>query len=138
MRRIKVALSSRGIYERVVLEEDVLSEIRQMLELNGATVFRAIERIPKCYRCGLWLGASEAGTTDISGYFRLKMAPPQLRLIVPFWLEIKRPKHNHKRPAQIARIEQLKADGCIAAIVESWAQVVQLLEDHFIPLKVRG
>ena len=70
MRRLKVEFDAkRGIYQRVVQEEDVLSEIRQMLELNGARVFRAIERVPNCYRCGKWLGASEAGTPDLTIIF---------------------------------------------------------------------
>jgi len=133
MKRIKVALSKRGVYERVVIEDDVLGEIRQMLELNGARVFRAIERVPKCYRCGNWMGISEPGTPDLSGYFYRDHVTP-----VPFWFEVKRPKKNEKRAAQIARIEQMKADRCCAAIVESWAQVLEALDDHLIPAKVRG
>lgn len=49
----------------VMSEEDVLGQIRSMLEANGARVFRAIERVPKCYRCGQWLGASERGLPDL-------------------------------------------------------------------------
>lgn len=133
MRRIKVALSARGIYERVVLEEDVISAIRQMLEINGARVYRAIERVPKCYRCGCWMGASEPGTPDLSGFFPIKGQHP-----IPFYFEVKRPKKNAKRAAQISRIEQIKADGGCAAIVESWAQTLSALDDHLIPVKVRG
>jgi hypothetical protein len=140
MRRLKVEFDAkRGVYQRVVQEEDVLGEIKQMLEINGARVYRSIERVPKCYRCGQWLGASEPGTPDISGYFKIPVNDGcEVMKLHPFWLEIKRPKKNHKRPAQIARIEQIKADGGIAAIVESWAQVLALLDDHLIPVKVRG
>lgn len=134
MRNLKVAFDPvRGVYHRVLREEDVLGQIRTMLELNGAKVFRAIERVPKCYRCGQWLGASEAGTPDLSGIFKRNDDHP-----IPFWFEVKRPKKNAKRAAQIARIAELRAAGGCAAIVESWGQVLQALDDYLIPVKVRG
>lgn len=123
--------SERGVYERVLTEEDVLGQIRQYLEILGARVFRAVERVPKCYRCGQWLGASEPGTPDLSGYFYRDG-------FVPYWFEIKRPKRKGSakariRPAQQARIDQIRADGGCAAIVDSVEQVQEELAKHGIP-----
>ena len=119
----RVTKSERGVYEPPVREEDVLGACRQLLELNNARVFRAVERVPKCYRCGLWLGSSERGTPDLSGYF-YKGA------ILPFWIEMKRPK-SKKRESQIARIAQLQTDGCIAFFADS-------IEVMFNEFKQRG
>jgi hypothetical protein len=119
---MKIAKSSRGIYEPVLSEEDVLCRIRTLLELNGARVFRAIERVPKCYRCGCWLGFSEPGTPDLNGYF---YTPG--RVLIPFWLEVKRAK-GKRRSAQIARIDLIREDGGCAAIVESWEEALHCLE----------
>lgn len=115
-----------------MLEEDVLGQIRQLLEVNGARVFRAIERVPKCYRCGQWLGSSEPGTPDLSGFFPKKV----FGSIFPFWLEIKRPKRAQKRLAQIARISQIDEDGGCAAIVSSWEQVKDAFSRHGINFKI--
>lgn len=43
---MKKKLSIRQLYERTLTENDVLGAIRQLLKLNGARVFRVIERIP--------------------------------------------------------------------------------------------
>ena len=131
-RRIKkIILSERGVYEPQKSEEDILGQIRQMLEVNEARVFRAIERVPRCYRCGQWLGSSEAGTPDISGYFK---AGASLRF--PFWFEIKRPRAK-RRAAQVERIGMIYEDGGCAAIVESWDEVWQFIEKfgYRIPIK---
>jgi hypothetical protein len=111
----------RGVWQFAKTEEHVLCEIRTYLEILGAKVFRAIERVPKCYRCGLWLGHSEAGMPDLSGYFAGDA-------VIPFWFEIKRPKSKATqkgkvRKAQLERIEQLRRDGCCAAIVDSVHEV---------------
>lgn len=131
MRIRKIALSERGIFEPAMTEEDVYKQVRAYLELLGARVYRAIERVPKCYRCGNWLGASEAGTPDISGYFYRNG-------ITPFWFELKRPKRKGSaksriRPAQQARIDQIRADGGCAAIVDSIEQVQEELAKFGIP-----
>jgi hypothetical protein len=126
----KRILSERGVYERIESEEDILGEIRQMLELNGARVFRAIERVPKCYRCGLWLGSSEQGTPDLSGYFRFDGT------IFPFWFEVKR-KKGKRRESQINRILQLRNDGACAAIVESWEETIAEIERRGFTVTVR-
>ena len=39
-------MSARQIYERSITEEDVISAIRAVLEINGARVHRVVERIP--------------------------------------------------------------------------------------------
>lgn len=132
MRIRKVAISGRGIFEPQMSEEDALSQIRGMLEVNGARVFRAIERVPKCYRCGCWLGSSEPGTPDLSGYFHGKA-------VFPFWFEIKRPGGKAKRrAAQIERISMLRADGCCAAIVESWEEVKAEFLRHGVLMRASG
>ena len=119
--------SERGVYEPKLREEDVLGACRQLLELNGARVFRAVERVPKCYRCGLWLGSSEAGTPDLSGYFYKNG-------VTPFWIEMKRPK-SKKRDSQIIRIAQMQADGCIAFFADSIEVMFSEFKRHGITLK---
>jgi hypothetical protein len=120
-------LSARGIFERSITEEDVVGQCRTLLELNGARVFRAIERVPKCYRCGCWLGSSERGTPDVSGYFR---SDP----IVPFWIEFKRPK-GKKRESQIERINGIREDGGIALFADSLEAMVRGFAEFGIKLK---
>jgi hypothetical protein len=129
MTRLSIEKSERGVFEIKRREEDILGEVRQMLELNGARVFRAIERVPRCYRCHCWLGSSERGTPDLSGYFYRDG-------IQPFWIEMKRPKGKH-RPAQEAWIAQAKADGAIAMFATSWPDVVRYFEEHGIVLKIK-
>lgn len=125
---MKKSLSPRGVYERSISEEDVLGTCRTLLELYGARVFRAVERVPKCYRCGQWLGSSERGTPDISGYFTRK---PHAG--VPFWIEMKRPKAAH-RPAQEARIAMIQSDGMIAFFAHSLDSMIREFKDHGIDL----
>lgn len=125
---MKLSKSPRGIYERKESEEDILGACRQLLELNGARVFRAIERVPKCYRCGCWLGSSERGTPDLSGYFYRNGH-------FPFWIEMKRPKGKH-RPAQVARITQMQEDGACAFFADSIETMV--LEFKRFGIEVKG
>lgn len=118
MRIRKIIKTARG-YEPALSEEDVLGLIRNWLEvIMRAKVFRAIERVPKCYRCGLWLGSSEAGTPDLSGLIPRKDSFP-----FPFYFEIKRNAKAKKREAQIARIEEIRGIGGCAAIVSSLDEV---------------
>lgn len=124
---MKKTFSPRAVFERSITEEDVLGSCRTLLELNGARVFRAIERVPKCYRCGCWLGSSERGTPDISGYFYRPT-------LVPFWLEMKRPKGKH-RPAQIARIEQIREDKGIAFFCDSVEAMVAGFKEYGITIR---
>jgi len=138
VRSKKVALSERGIFEPVLTEEDVLKQIRAYLEATGARVFRNIERVPKCYRCGCWMGVSEAGNPDLSGYYHQDG-------ITPFWFEVKRPKRKGSakariRPKQVERIEMIRADGGCAAIVDSVEQVKAEIErcGIFKPVKIGG
>ena len=128
-RRPRYVLSARGVYEPVIREEDVLGACRTLLELNQARVFRAVERVPKCYRCGCWLGSSEAGTPDLSGYFHQGA-------IIPFWIEMKRPKGGKRRFSQIARIEQIQEDGGIAFFANS----VEVMVSEFgrFGIKIKG
>jgi hypothetical protein len=124
----RLVKSERGVYEPALREEDVLGVCRQLLELNGARVFRAVERVPKCYRCGLWLGSSERGTPDLSGYFHKKG-------IIPFWIEVKRPK-GPKRAAQSIRIEQIRSDGGIAFFVDGVDCMCDEFKKYGISLRV--
>ena len=119
-------LSERGLYERKITEDDVLGQCRTLLEFNRARVFRAIERVPKCYRCGCWLGSSERGTPDLSGYF--------IQGMIPFWIEMKRPK-GAKRAAQIERIALIRNDGGIAFFADSVEAMVQGFAEFGITIK---
>lgn len=132
MKRIRKIIKTARGFEPAMSEEDVLGQIRTLLEANGARVYRAIERVPKCYRCGCWLGTSERGTPDISGYFYQTISYYPF----PFWFEIKRPGKNKHRPAQIERIAQIARDGGCAAIVESWEEVKAELSRHGITVRV--
>lgn len=123
----RLVKSERGIYEPKIREEDVLGACRQLLELNGARVYRAVERVPKCYRCGLWLGSSEPGTPDLSGYFYRGG-------VTPFWIEMKRPK-SKRRASQLVRIEQMQADGCIAFFADSIEAMCSEFSKRGISLK---
>ena len=123
----RLVKSARGVFEPRASEEDVLGACRQLLELNGARVFRAVERVPKCYRCGCWFGVSEAGTPDLSGYFHKEA-------ILPFWIEMKRPK-GKLRPAQVIRIQQIQEDGGIAFFADSIEVMVSEFKQRGIEIK---
>lgn len=122
MKRIrKIVLSDRGVYEPEVSEEDRLGQIRTWLEVvMKATVFRAIERVPNCYRCGCRFGSSEPGTPDLNG-----LIPQEGLYPFPFSFEVKRANKAVRRPAQIARIEKIRSLGGCAAIVSSIEEVIQ-------------
>lgn len=114
----------------VMDEEQTLGQIRDMLRANGARVFRAIERVPKCYRCGIYMGSSEDGTPDISGYFYKDG-------FLPFWFEIKRSDGKGRvRAGQLERIVMQQKDGCCAGIVKSWEEVVLELAENGRQMKV--
>lgn len=144
MRRyIKIVKSDRGVFEPAMREEDVLGQIRQLLEARGARVFRSIERVPKCYRCGQWLGSSEKGLPDIFGWIFRPMETKRIGLgvifcentpAVPFFIEVKRPKGGRKRPAQVAFIEKAKADGMLAFFAKSVDEVIEEFKQHGIKL----
>jgi len=102
---MRKSLSARGIYERSLTEEDVLIAIRQYLELNGARVFRVVERIPWGRR------QSEPGIPDLFCWFK------GIEARVAF-IEVKKP--GGKRSAnQINWINQAVEDGVIAFFAES-------------------
>jgi hypothetical protein len=130
-RPTKIVKSERNVYEPEMREEDVLLQIRQMLEINGALVFRSIERVPKCYRCGLWLGSSERGIPDLSGLLPVLGSHP-----VSFYLEVKKPKGGVLRPAQVDVLERIRVMGAISGFVRSWEEVKALFVKHGIGFKV--
>ena len=123
---MKKTLSPRGIFERSITEDDILGQCRAILELHRARVFRAIERVPKCYRCGCWLGSSERGTPDLSGYF--------IESGIPFWVEMKRPK-GKKRVLQIERIEMMRSDGRVAFFADGIESMVAGFKEFGIEIR---
>lgn len=90
-------------------------------------MFRAVERVPKCYRCGCWMGSSEAGTPDLSGFFHKSG-------IIPFWIEIKRPG-GKLRPSQISRIGLIRDFGGIAFFADSVEAMVAGFKEFGIEIK---
>jgi hypothetical protein len=124
-RRVK---SSRGIYERAVLEEDIVGSIRAFLEAHGAFVIRVVERVPRCYRCGCWLGASEGGIPDLAGWFRPNSAANPSDRPVHFFIEVKRPTKSRRRPKQEAFIERATGDNVIAFFASKLEDVKTVLE----------
>lgn len=129
---MNIKKSERGIYEPVMSEEDVLCQVRQMLEINGARVFRVIERIP-------WgRTKSEGGIPDLFGWW------PKAHSFVPgvmrceathYFIEIKR-KGGPRRPAQVEWIRRANEDGVLACFAESWKDVVDYFEREGIKLKI--
>ena len=120
-------LSERQLYERTLTEEDVLGACRALLELNGARVFRIIERIPWGRK------TSEKGLPDIFGYW---MPGPQNGCDYPkvFFIEVKRPGGKH-RPAQTAWIENARRDGVIAFFADSVMTLADEFKKHGIDIK---
>lgn len=112
-------LSDRQIWERSIKEEDVLGAIRQMLEVNGAKVFRVIERIP-------WgKTASEGGIPDLFGWFpKPTKEHPGLQFPLHFFIEVKRPG-GRLRPKQAAFIDLAMLDRVIAFKAESWKECLE-------------
>lgn len=126
MRTRKVALSSRGIYEPVQSEENVLCAIRGLLEANGVRIHRIVERIP-------WgRTTSTPGIPDLTGWF----IPNYDTTFTPrhFWIEVKKPG-GKLRPAQAAWIEQAKSDGVIAFKAESVEEMVKEFRAYGIEVK---
>jgi hypothetical protein len=100
-----------------VKEEIILSQIRMLLEINNAVVFRSIERVPKCHHCGQWLGFSESGIPDLWGWMK-----PEESTTLPFWIEVKSTT-GRLRAAQERFIMKAKADGLLAFTAKSWDDV---------------
>lgn len=119
--------SERGVYERAILEEDVLGQIRSFLEAHGAVVLRIVERVPKCYRCGCWLGASEGGIPDLIGWFPPRSVANPSHLPAHFMIEVKRTKKSNRREKQKALIERGINDGCIMFFASSLVEARTLL-----------
>lgn len=118
-------------------EEDVLGQIRAFLEFNGARVFRVIERVPKCYRCGLWLGSSERGHADLEGWWPIKTLNQRLDFgdgkPIHFFIEVKK-LGGKRRPAQEAWIRQAQEDGVIAFFADSVEETIKRFKDYGIVL----
>lgn len=117
-------------------EEDVLGQIRQLLECNGARVYRIIERIP-------WgKTKSEGGIPDLDCWF--PKGSPLLRdsvwreismqTAVHFKIEVKRPG-GRLRPKQTTYIAQANDDGVIAFKAESVEGMVAGFKKYGIEIK---
>lgn len=130
---MKTKLSPRQVFERSITENDILGAIRSILEMNGARVFRAVERVPKCYRCGCYLGSSERGLPDLYGYF-YKFVIINPGFPTHFFIEVKR-KGGKLRPAQAAWIAQAQADGIIAFKADSVEEMVAEFKQRGIVVK---
>lgn len=138
----KLIKSERGIFEPAMSEDDVLGQIRAMLEANGAKVKRHIERIPYCPRCHKPIGRpSEGGIPDLSGYFTINSRITWVKLNrefpVPFWWEVKKPGGKWSSLFQQTEVEQMQKDGLISYKVESWNQVMERLKEHGIEVTVK-
>jgi hypothetical protein len=131
-------LSDREIYERSISEEDVVGQIRSMLEVNGARVFRVVERIPwgrKKSEAGipdlfLWFPARTVEVNDNSSMAKNK------RPIIAF-IEVKR-KGGKLRPHQAMFIDRANEDGVIAFKAESWDECAAEFRRYGIQLRVGG
>lgn len=132
MRRIrKIVKSARGIWEPEMNEEDVVIQIRAMLELNGARVHRIVERIP-------WgKTTSTPGMPDLVGWWPASHVHCIRRASLPihFFIEVKR-FGGKLRPAQVAWLNQAQADRVIAFKAESWKECMAEFEKNGIVLEV--
>lgn len=140
---MKKSLSPRQVFERTLTENDVLSAIRSLLELNGARVHRIVERIP-------WgKTTSTPGIPDLNGYWpRIRQmnhgyvsfqqdGHPHIRgdkSCCHFWIEVKRPG-GKLRPAQAIWLAQAELDGVIAFKAESVEEMVSEFKKHGIEIK---
>lgn len=135
---IRKALSARQVYERSITEEDVFSACRALLELNGARVFRIVERIPWGRK------TSEPGLPDSFGWWPQRteseraindagdvavLYPP-----LPFFIEFKKPG-GKIRPAQIAWIEAARRDGVVVFCADSVESMVARFKEYGIEIK---
>lgn len=127
IREMKKSLSPRQVYERQITEEDVLGQIRQLLELNGARVHRIVERIPWGKR------TSEKGIPDLFGWI---MPPNKLEGFPPrhFFIEVKRPG-SKLRPAQTAWLESARADGVVCFVADSVEKMVEEFRKYGVEIK---
>lgn len=111
----------------VVLEEDVVEEIRLRLWYSGIRVYRIRERIP-----GAGGRPSEAGVPDLIGYippsYPSNHSPSPYG--VPLFIEVKRPGKSHKRKAQLDFISEAQSGGCIAGFCDSWESTRALFQLH--------
>ena len=121
-RSLKVKFNpARGIYEPVLLEEHVVTEIITRLWWNKIKVFRIRERIPGKGKL------STAGIPDLIGWIPEncgKFQDGYGTVTVPLFVECKRPGGVH-RPAQTQFIDDAKSDGCVAFFAESWDDCVR-------------
>lgn len=130
--RLNIAKSERGVFEIKKTEEHIVKEIIQMLELNGAHVDRLVERIPWGRK------TSTPGIPDLCVRFPINHPASWESTLDPVqaWIEVKVPG-GHRRPAQVAWIEQAQRDGVLATFAESWGDVVRYFEGHGIVLKIK-
>ena len=125
----RIIKTARG-YEPALSEEDVLGQIRCLLEANGARVFRVVERIP-------WgRTRSDGGIPDLFGWWPedcLDCMEHNNRAI-HFFIEVKKPG-GKLRPAQVAWIEAAQRDGVIAFKAESVEEMVSEFRKYGIEVK---
>jgi hypothetical protein len=123
-------LSDRQLYERSIRESDVVGEITNMLEVNGARVWPIIERIPWGRK------TSTPGLPDLTGWFVLPTRQhPGLLFPLHFWIEVKRPG-GKLRPSQERWIKDAQDDHVIAFKAASWLDCLSEFHYRGIYLKV--
>ena len=129
MSRPKIIKSARGVYEVEQSEEHVIVACRNLLELNGARVFRIRERIP-------WGKThSEPGIPDTFGWWPAGKTPRFTHLIyeksiggnaVHFYIEFKKPG-KFPTSIQAVWIDRAVGDGVFAM----WVDSVEMMRDKF-------
>jgi hypothetical protein len=142
---------AKQLFERQILEEDVVNEIMQFLPLCGFRVLRIKERIPASEKKneitgkweynwrGGWKGRSSPGIPDLQGWIpAVKIGGDHSiagstngfvingsikRFPIHFYIEVKRPFGSRRRPAQERFIQEAREDGAIAFFAKSWEDV---------------
>lgn len=148
----------KKLFERKITEEDVLQEIVVRLRFSKIQITRIRENLPTGYRM------SETGIPDLIGYVpkgtpRREFPIQTINQEYALWKKIEEAIHIEievKKPGEMAkyhaggyrckpkrektfrlqeeRINQAKADGCIACFAESWQNVVDEFAKHGIQL----
>lgn len=116
-------LSSRGIYERSVSEEDIVKQIVSYLALNRIRVDRIVERIPWGRK------TSTPGIPDLM--CRIPKGWNGRPEATVFFIEVKKPG-GKLRPAQEAWLREADEDGVLAFMAMSSLGVCEVLRSYGI------
>lgn len=122
---MKKTLSPRGVFERQILEEDVITAGLSLLAMNGASTHRVRERIP-------WgRTTSEPGIPDTFFWWP---RPHEYSIYGTCWWEAKKPGKK-ATPIQRAWLDRAVSDGLVAFEADSVEALTERLLEFGIKIK---